>query len=194
MPRRIQVVRADGTVREVSGATIEGVTSMFTVPGKLDVESIHLDADVSAETAFMVVDLSDTTNWPHSKTGHLDLAYFILNTDPATSFEGDVELGFLTNVTATGGDFHGIFETHLDKKTEPFTFGLNFGSFGMDLELDHWFGPTTVASTLFQTDVNLLGPDGNTSYPSGNGDLTMIISVTTASIAVGLTIGYFAEE
>ena len=85
-------------------------------------------------------------------------------------------------------------EIHLDKKTEPFTFGINFGAFGMDLELDHWFGPTTANSTVFQTDVDLEGPDGNTSYPSGNGDLVMTITRAATSVAVGVTIGYFAED
>ena len=91
-------------------------------------------------------------------------------------------------------DFHGIFEIHLDKKTEPMTFGINFGAFGMDLETDHWFGPTTANSTVFQTDVNLLGPDERTVYPSGNGDLVMTVTVAATTVAVGLTIGYFAED
>jgi len=178
----------------VTGVTLEGITSLHTVPGKADVEVVHIDVDVSTTTAFMIVDLSDTTNWPHSKTGHLDIAHLTINVDPAINFAGDIELGFLSDVNATNGDFHGIMEFHLDKKTDPFTYGLNFGAFGMDLELAHWFGPTDADSTLFQTDVDLAGPDGNTSFPSGNGDLVMIVTVAATSVAVGLTIGYFGED
>jgi len=187
-------VDVSGVGTALTGVTLEGVTSLHTIPGKADVEVVHLDADVSSTTAFMLVDLSDTTNWPHSKTGHLDMAYLIINADPATNFAGDIELGFLSDVDAENGDFHGIMEFHLDKKTEPFTFGINFGAFGMDLETEHWFGPTTADSTLFQTDVNLEGPDGNTSFPSGNGDLVCIVTVSATSVAVGLTIGYFSED
>lgn len=190
----LAVIDQTGVASLVSGTTLEGVTSIATVPGKADVEVVHIDVDVDTTTAFMIVDLSDTTNWPHTKTGHLDIAHFLINIDPATNFAGDIELGFLTDVNATNGDFHGIMEFHLDKKTEPFTFGLNFGAFGMDLELDHWFGPTTSNSTLFQTDVNLAGPDGNASFPSGAGDLVMIVTVSATTVAVGLTIGYFAED
>ena len=42
----------------------------------------------------------------------------------------------------------------------------------------------------WQTDVNLAGTDGNTSFPSGNGDLVMLVTATTSDVAVGLTIGY----
>lgn len=61
---------------------------------------------------------------------------------------------------------------------------------GMDLETNHWFGPTTADSTLFQTDVNLLGPDGNISFPSGAGDLVVIVERTAGAVDVSITLGY----
>lgn len=171
--------------------TNENETSLKTVPGNFDVETIHLDAeDISADTGFMLVDLTDTINWPHTKTGHIDILYFILSTDPASNFSGDIELGFLTNVDATNGDFNELFELHLEKQSDAQALLFNYGAFGVALESDHFFGPITANDTTWQTDVDIQGPDGNVSYPSGNGDLAMKIVRTAGDISVSITIGY----
>jgi hypothetical protein len=163
-------------------------------PGSADIDFIHIDAeDISAEQAFMVIDLSDTTNWPHSNTGHIDVVFLSGSVDPDSTYAGDIALGFLTNVDATNGDFNGLFELHLEKKTAPLTFTLPIPFGGMPLETGHYFGPITADSTLFQTDVNLTGPDGNANYPSGNGDLVLIIGRTAGAVDVGLTIGYVTK-
>jgi len=175
----------------VTLVTNEGVTSWSTVPGNFDVEVIHIDAeDVAATTGFMLIDLSDTTNWPHTDTGHIDILFMILTTDPSATFSGDIQLGFLTNVGATDGDFNEIFELHMEKKPEPEVVEINYGAFGVALETDHFFGPITANDTIWQTDVNLQGPDGNTSFPSGNGDLVLLVTRTASDISVSVTIGY----
>ena len=174
----------------VSTSTAEGQTSCHVVPGHVDIEVVHIDGDVSATTGFMVIDLSDTTNWPHTNTGHIDIVYIVLNVNPTATFSGDIQLGFLTNVDGTDGDFNGIMEIHMDKKQDSITQMMNFGAFELSLETAHWFGPTTTNDTTWQTDVDLIGPDGNASFPAGNGVLVMKIEVTASSVAVGMTIGY----
>jgi len=170
--------------------TNEGITSLHTVPGNFDVEVVHLDAeDVAANTGFMLVDLSDTTNWHHNNTGHIDLLFFTLTTDPNATFSGDIELGFLSNVSATSGTLNEIIELHMEKKPEPQAFSFNYGAFGIALETEHVFGSSS-ADTLFQSDVSLQGPDGAVSYPSGDGDLVMRVGRTAQDISVSVTIGY----
>ena len=179
------------TTPPVSLITNEGVTSFSTVPGNFDVEVIHLDAeDIAATTGFMLIDLSDTTNWPHTDTGHIDILFIIITTDPSATFSGDIALGFLSNVDATNGDFNEIFEIHMEKKPEPDIFNINYGAFGIALETDHVFGPITANDTTWQTDVDLQGPDGATSYPSGAGDLVMLITRTAGDISASITVGY----
>lgn len=179
------------TFPPVTLVTNEGVTSFSSVPGNFDVEVSHLDAeDISVTTGFMLVDLSDTTNWPHDDTGHIDVVFFILSTDPSSNFAGDIELGFLTNVDATNGDLNELFELHLEKQSDSVAIPFNYGAFGIALEADHFFGPVIANDTTWQTDVNLQGPDGNTSFPSGNGDLVMKITRTAGDISVSITIGY----
>ena len=180
-----------GFDKPVTTSTAEGETSSHIVPGHVDIEVVHVDGDVSTTTGFMIIDLSDTTAWPHSKTGHIDIVYIVLNVNPTSTFSGDIQLGFLSDVDGTDGDFNGIMEIHMDKKQDSITQMMNFGAFEMSLEKEHWFGPTTANDTTWQTDVNLAGPSGSTLfYPSGNGDLVMKIDVNTSSVAVGLTVGY----
>jgi len=174
----------------VSTETLEGQTSALVVPGHVDIEVVHIDGDVSATTGFMVIDLSNTTSWAHTNTGHIDIVYIVLNVNPTATFSGDIQLGFLSAVDGTDGDFNGIMEIHMDKKQDSITQMMNFGAFEMSLELAHWFGPTTANDATWQTDVKLLGPDGLAQYKSGNGDLVMKIDVTASSVAVGITVGY----
>ncbi len=189
---RVKLIGNDGS--DLSTRTFEGITSQFVTPSPADVEIIHIDAEnISTETAFMIVDLSDTTNWPHTNTGHIDILYFLITIDPDATYAGDVELGFLTNVDGDNGDFNGIYEIHLDKKTGPLAINAVFPFAAASMETDHYFGPVTTNNTLFQTDVDLAGPDGNTSYPSGNGDLVMIVGQTAGAVSVGLTLGYLTQ-
>jgi len=171
--------------------TFEGITSLLVAPGHVDAESVHLDVEnISAAQDFMVIDLSDNVNWPHTNTGHIDILYILINVSPSTNFSGDVELGFLSNVDGTNGDFHGIAEYHVDQKVDQFVDSINFGSFELSLEKAHWFGPTTADDVAFQTDVDLDGPDGNNSFPSGNGDMIMRVGVGAGNVSVGITVGY----
>jgi hypothetical protein len=173
--------------------TKDGRTSQFVASGFTDTHTVHLDTgQVSATTTqgFMLVDLSDTTNWTHSNTGHINVEYLMIEIDPDASFVGEIKLGFLTNVDGTDGDFNDIFNIDMRRKADLLVHTIDFGSHGLDCETNHHFGPVTANSTLYQTDVNLQGPDGATSYPSGNGDLVLQVGVTAGSVNVSMTVGY----
>ena len=165
--------------------------SQFVVSGFTDTAIVHADVmNIQAQKAVMLIDLSDTTNWPHTNTEHIVIEYIIVEVDPDGSYVGEVKFGFLSNVNATNGDFHQVIDVDMARKADLLVETLDFGSHGLDLRTNHWFGPTTADSLLFQTDVNLLGPDGNTSYPSGDGDFVLLIERTAGAVDVSLTIGY----
>jgi len=63
-------------------------------------------------------------------------------------------------------------------------------SFGFGLETDEWFGPTAANDTTWQTDVNLVGPNGGTSYPSGNGDFVMKLLSSAGAADISVTVTY----
>ena len=175
----------------MDSTTVDGITSLYTVTGVERSEIVHISVDdIDATTGYMLVDLSDITNWPHTPTGHIDLLYLAVDIDPDATFQGDVRIGFLSNVDATNGDFHVILDFHLDKKAEPIETFLNFGSFEMTLDTDHFFGPVVANDTTWQTDVSLRGPDGNTSFPAGDGDMVCKVTRTAGEVSLGITVGY----
>ena len=77
----------------------------------------------------------------------------------------------------------------MEKKPEPKIVSVSY-FFGIALEAAHFFGPIAANDTTWQTDVNLQGPSGATSFPSGNGDLVMLITRSAQDISVSITVGY----
>jgi len=181
----------DSLGNEHSAATVEGQTSQRVVPGISEDFSVHIDAqDTSASQAFMLVDLSDTTNWPHTNTGHFNLTYLAVNINPSVSFNGDVYFGFLSGVDSDNGDLNIMATYHLEQAADPVQVNMSTAFNHLEGNIDTWFGPKSLNNTAFQTDVNLEGPDGATSYPSGNGDFVMWIDMTAGNVDIGITFGY----
>jgi len=171
----------------------EDDVSIKVIPGSDEVFRVTLDlASVAASTSCMLIDLSDTTNWPHSNTGHIDLFNYSININPSPTpaFVGDFSLGFLSNVDATNGDLHVIQTWHMQKGASNTSVHYDFALNHYALEVAHWFGPTLADDTDFQTDENLSGPDGRTVYPSGDGDLVLKVVMSAGSADISITIGY----
>lgn len=184
----------DGIYTNVGVVTSGGRTSTFVATGFTNTFTVHMDiSTASTLIAYQVIDLSNVAVWPHTNTGEIVLEYIILEVDPDTNFAGEVKLGFLTNVDGTNGDFNQILDVDMRRKADLFAEVIEFGSHGLHCLVASHFGPIIADSTLFQTDVNLGGPDdpATLSYPAGNGDVVMIIDGDgTNTVNVSLTIGY----
>lgn len=183
----------DFAIQRLDTVTRHGRTSIYTVGGFSDTVTMHMDTgSVATTTAFMLIDISDTVNWKHTKTGHIILDYILLQADPDSTYLGEIKVGYLTNVDADNGDFIGLFDLDLAKKSDLVIEELEFGSHGMHCQTETHFGPIEANNVLFQTDVNLQGPSGATAFPSGNADLVMIVEQTNGAVNVSVTIGYEA--
>ena len=184
-----------GTYDNVSVVTKDGKTSLYTVAGFSHTYTVHLDFTItpnSIDFPYMLIDLSDTTNWKHNLTGEIVVEYILLEVDPAATFSGDVKIGFLENVDATDGDFHALIDIDMATKSDLVVENIDFGSHGMHCTSSHHFVEVDTANTLFQTDVNIKGTGSSTvnAYPSGNGDLVMVVTGNNNEIGVSVTIGY----
>lgn len=171
--------------------TRHSIDSQNVVQGFADTQTVHLDTgSVATQTAFMLIDISDTTNWKHTNTDHVIIRHILLQVDPDSTYLGEVKIGFLDNVDATNGEFHQIIDLDLVKKSDLVIEDLTFVG-GFHCQDSTHFGPHVV-STLFQTDVDLGGPDdpSTITYPSGDGDLVMIIERTAGAADVSTTIIY----
>ena len=177
----------------LSTITHDGNTSLQTVEGNTGAGLVHLHAtSVAATTGYMLIDLSDAVNWPHTLTGHIDVRSMIINVAPTTTFAGSVHVGFLTNVDGTNGDFNIVYCAHFIAGSLPLAQTLSLNALA-DMTTDQWFGPTTANDTTWQTDVNITGPDGNVSYPSGAGDLVMKVTRTASQADVSVTLLYTTQ-
>ena len=175
--------------------TRDGLTSQNVIMGFAATQTVHLDTgSVAAQTAFMLVDISDTANWKHVSTNSIVIRHILIEVDPDASYLGEIKVGFLTGVTATNGDFNQILDFDMAKKSDLAIEDLTFTG-GFHCEAATHFGPILVDSILFQTDVNLGGPDapGTPTYPSGNGDLVMLVEVSAGTVDVSVTLIYETE-
>ena len=172
--------------------TKDARTSKYVIDGFSDTQTVHLDTgSVAAQTAFMLVDISDTTNWKHTSTGHIIIDHILIEADPDANYLGEIKIGFLSSVSATDGDFNQIVDLDMVKKSDLLIENLTFGG-GFQCVLASHFGPILADSTLFQTDVNLGGPDdpSTLTYPSGAGDLAMLVEVAAGTVDVSITLVY----
>ena len=175
--------------------TKDGRTSQYVAAGFTETETIHIDVQTTSTLiAYMLIDISDTSNWKHTNTGHINLEYFIIEVDPEDLFAGQIKIGFLENVDGDNGDFYQIMDIDMQKKSDLLVENINFGSHGLDCESNHHFGPVIANSTLFRTaGADLGGPDdpGTLTYPSGAGDLVMIVDGDgSKQVDVSIIIGY----
>lgn len=183
--------------------TAEGAT--VNVDGRQDVVQhshpdsgyIHCDFDVTAgagNTDIILIDLSDTTNYPHSNTGYIHLEEIYIDVDSGSSSVYTITVGFLENVDATDGDLYEIM--HIDGSKDA----------GLSKEIHKKFYPNgpkctsssiatsgiTLNDTTYQTDVNLATTiDPSTAdTPPGSGDLVIRAVTTSADIGIEINIAY----
>lgn len=146
---------------------------------------LYADASITASTYYIVVDMSDTTNFPHSDTGAWklhDINGEVCVLDSNTT-EWNIRLGIVTRVDATNGDvwwFHGI---RVDASAPCDPAGASkkplfpedrYLSGELDGATPKYFGGTSksINSTNWQSDVNLTTFMGQ-SQPPAVGDLVV---------------------
>lgn len=175
--------------------TSQQANSLPVVPGRNHPYIVHLtQQNLGAGAGFMLVDLSDTTNWKHTETGHIDLLWLQISINPSSAFQGDIDIGFLSDITDTSGTLNHIMTFHLDLASGPINIFENYAQAQIQCTTGRWFGQSTTSDTTWQTDVDLVGPDGGAAaYPSGDGDLVMKVTRTAGNVDIGITLAYMTE-
>lgn len=173
-------------------SSYETTTSVPTVSGHKQIKTVHMDVqNASGTVGYMLIDLSDTSNWKHSLTGHITIEEVHVNVNPSTSFVGDIEFGFVSSVTTTSGTLNNVLPTvHLQQQATDSDHFYDYRNIGLNLKTTDLFGKTTTFDTTWQTDVNLYGPNGATSFPCGDGDMVMKLISTAGTIDIGITVMY----
>lgn len=151
----------------------------------------------SATEDVIVIDVSDTTNYPHAYTSWIHTSNMLLEIDASSDAEYVIKIGFLENVDGTDGDFHEIFEIDGSRKAGNSHFlEINQAPESPQLRSAKFTGPVVLNDTAFQTDVNLrstLDPTGAAATPSGSGDMVMRVTHTAGTYTVECMIGYHSH-
>lgn len=149
---------------------------------------------VAASTPYVLVDLSDTTNFPHSEANWINLLQLILNSEKATDGAFDIWIGVIIENDATNGTAKWLHVFHLESvdnptdSTDRFAQTIDFTAGGANPDgvncqvtsgvLVHVVTNQQQAdSTNWQNDENRTSPVGATTKP-GVGDLVVWVEET----------------
>lgn len=165
--------------------------------------------DLAADEGFILVDLSNTADFPHTEMGKIRLYSAFVDVErgeDAASGEYLVYLGVITEVDATDGSTKWIAAMHEETDDEATDnrakwFYRYAWPEGLDLEISGGvpvMGVSNAGHTdnvTWQTDVNLDSPIGDAASPSGVGDLVLFVDETggTGSLSICVTVCYITE-
>jgi len=157
---------------------------------------------VAASTPYVLVDLSDTTNYPHNHTGRVILHDIHVHAEVASSGVYDIWFGVISEVDASNGTAEWFEVLHLQSLASLLGFNdsINFGPLDCLIEDDAPVHFVTAAqqagNTNWQTDTGLGSPagaaGGDTGKP-GPGDVVMWVEEVSGSGTIDFSVAVHYE-
>ena len=170
-------------------------------------DTIHFhEAAIATTTPYVLIDLSDTTNYKHVGTNHIHLGCIHVTAIPSTTGNWSIKVGVISEVDATNG-------------TALWIYGIRFSQILYVAEEHDWTIGGTVprglnckivseafarivtndseaGNTHWQTDVGLASPVGAAAGATGKpgaGDLVMLVTENSGSstLSLDITARYF---
>ena len=179
----------DGT-NDVDVVTDEGKSSIRTVTGINDGFHVALNAEnISATTGYILVDLSDSVNFPHTNTDHVLIHWIDISVNPTTTFTGDICIGYLSAIDGTDATLNVLKEFHLDKKGLQINHFTEYNSSHFSASASSGLLDFTLGVTQFNTGSTNARPGNGTATPA-DGDLVMLVTVGASTVDVGISLGY----
>lgn len=164
------------------------------------------DEDLAVTKAFVLIDLSDTTNFPHTLTGRIRLYSLTITTEKEADGEYRIFIGCITEVDATNGSTSWIQIIDLkvlenptdstDRQVMQFSWPG-----GIDLEVVSEAFVNVVSAegqsgnVAWRTDTPLDSPFGATASAPGAGDLVVYVEETddVGTISFSILAEYITE-
>jgi hypothetical protein len=169
-----------------------------------DVFSVNiLKIDLAADEGFVVIDLSDVANFPHTLTGKIRLYELSGFLEIESTGQYIVYFGVIFEVDATNGSttwIAAVPAAHGGEATDRIEFKFVWEG-GIDLEVSGGALVNVVGNSghsgdvTWQTDVSLDSPVGDTSNAPGAGDLVMYVDEIggTGTVTVFVKADYITE-
>ena len=175
-------------------------TASITSENYLDVSinSNHNGSSISfsavgvvATTGYVLLDLSDSTNYPHTNTGEVHVDWIIVDYLGDNACVGSIEVGFIASITSDNADWHSVAKAHLDKKETERPIQINFNPQHIACTTaEHLSGGTMFHNddTTFQNDTPLTATHATVAPAAG--DLVCKVTLSAGSVGFADTIGY----
>lgn len=170
--------------------TEEEIRSIRTVTGINDDFHVSVNIDgASSDTAFVLIDLNDTVNFPHSNTDHILITWWDVTINPTTAFRGDVFLGYVSGLGDANADINIIKPFHFDQASASLNQFVEYNSSHVSAKTTSSLLDFLENNTLFTTTASLARPGNGTTSPE-NGDIVMFADITAGAADIGITVGY----
>jgi hypothetical protein len=169
------------------------ITFSTRVLPKLSLLSTHSATDVAATTRYVLVDLSDTVNFPHNATSPLRIEKLFVQVDKEGSGDYVVRVGFVEEVDATNGSVTFFYTRNLRGVTtilENLDFSLDGKRQGISLATSNMASISNEDvndSTNWRTGVTLACPTGSSVAP-GSGDIVLEVEEASGTGTVSFVI------
>ena len=195
---KVMLVNSSGTILEFNDTAGIGVVP-HEHPGHGDIH-FHVD-NVSASETYILVDMSDTTNYPHTSATvlHIDSLYYAVEGD--TNADYAIDFYFLEDVDGSDGDAYMWFSI-TGNKTAGNTVSRYIDWSGSGPIMKSSTGGTKPSSnkvSLADTDYSSADNYKSThnmavaNTPCGSGDIVLKITRTAGSFNLILNLAYHAH-
>jgi len=95
--------------------TSDGELAVTSTERERNVYAAFSAVGVATTTYYALIDLSDTTNFPHDQTGRIDLSVISIDIDRDNTATGQLDIGVITRVDGTDADISYLITTNFSK-------------------------------------------------------------------------------
>jgi hypothetical protein len=191
----IEIVTGRGKMVTLNNRVIHVVPHAHSDQGTIH---FHMEDLTAGTYRVIVIDISDTDNYPHTKTDYVHLEWLEIEVDGDVIADYQINLGYLENVDENNGD-RTVIKHWSGTKTagrsirEFITVSPNGWKMKSDFHTTHM---KSLNDTNYQTDANLVSTLDPTTAdtPSGNGDVVMEIVVNAGSINMSFETSYHGHD
>lgn len=144
---------------------------------------------------YILVDLSDTIGFPHTRTGFVHAEWLEIDVDSSND-TWEVKLGFLSNVDGSGGDVTYFDRWKRSKAGGPFSEFLHPAPHGQICLPGEIVTPNITLGDPNYANTELLktGADMVVGVAPGDGDLILEVTVSSGDIDFNFAVGYHTDD
>lgn len=156
---------------------------------------ILFTGNFTADGNIILIDLSNTTDYPHSNTTWIHTANIIMNiAGDASSSRYLIEIGWIEDINASNSHFHKIFAIEGTKQAGDHDIIITQNPEAPKLKATGFLGPaeTVTAFDTGTTHLDSLDQTTGTVTPA-DGDMVMRVTNITGGVTVNIMVGYHSH-